>query len=159
MDWARVVHGGVLEFALLYNDQHSSGRYMQWPNLPMPILEPHSDCGSYAQHGSFKLLFITQKRKFLNWPLTAVFFKLVQCQPLLNHEIQQFVVEGVRFTHTKPIPKGFGLSVFLKVIHTPKTPQKRVFSSNPKINFPHSDLHKITIGTCHKPNKHPHVKD
>ena len=53
--------------------------------------------------------------------LTAVFFKLVQCQSRLNRKIQPFVVEGIRFTHTQPIPKGFGLSAFLKVIHAPKT--------------------------------------
>ena len=35
--------------------------------------------------------------------LTAVFFlKLVQCQSQLNHEIQPFGVEGVRFTHINP---------------------------------------------------------
>ena len=32
--------------------------------------------------------------------LTAVFFKLVQCQPRLNHKIQPIVVEGVHFNHT-----------------------------------------------------------
>ena len=58
--------------------------------------------------------------------------KLVQCQSRLNLKI----IEGAHFTHTWPITKGFGLSAFLKVIHTPKTPVKRVFSSNPKINFP-----------------------
>ena len=35
-----------------------------------------------------------------NTLLTAVFFKLVQCQPRLNRKIQPFVVEGVRFNHT-----------------------------------------------------------
>ena len=40
--------------------------------------------------------------------------------------------------------------VFLKVIHTPKTPVKRVFSSNPKINFPHSNSYKIVIRSFHK---------
>jgi hypothetical protein len=33
-------------------------------------------------------------------PLTAVFFKLVQCQSQLNCEIHPFVVEGIYFTHT-----------------------------------------------------------
>jgi hypothetical protein len=47
----------------------------------------------------------------------------------------------------------------LKVIHAPKTPQKRVFSTTLKINFPYSNFHKIAIGTSHKPNKHPQVKD
>ena len=35
-----------------------------------------------------------------------------------------------------PFLRVFAISAFLKVIHTPKTPVKRVFSSNPKINFP-----------------------
>ena len=32
--------------------------------------------------------------------LTAVFFKLVQCQPRLNRKIQPIVVEGVHFNHS-----------------------------------------------------------
>ena len=35
-----------------------------------------------------------------NHYLTAVFLKLVQCQPRLNREIRPIVVEGVRFNHT-----------------------------------------------------------
>ena len=81
--------------------------------------------------------------------------KLVQCQSRLNLKI----IEGAHFTHTWPITKGFGLSAFLKVIHTPKTPVKRVFSSNPKINFPHSDFHNIEIRTFHKPIIHPYDND
>ena len=34
--------------------------------------------------------------------------------------------------------------------------QREVFSSNPKINFPHSDFHNIAIRTFHKPIIHPY---
>ena len=37
--------------------------------------------------------------------LTAVFFKLVQCQPQLNREIQWFVVEGVTYNGTTSWPE------------------------------------------------------
>jgi len=41
----------------------------------------------------------------------------------------------------------------LKVIHTPKTPVKRVFSSNPKLNFPHSNFHKKKKNLKKKKNR------
>ena len=46
------------------------------------------------------MISILQNAQIDNMYLTAVFFKLVQCQPQLNCEIQPFVVEGVRFSHT-----------------------------------------------------------
>ena len=55
--------------------------------------------------------------------------------------------------------EGFWPLGLLKVIHTPKTPVKRVFSSNPKINFSHSDFHNIAIRTFHKPIIHPYDKN
>ena len=39
--------------------------------------------------------------------LTAVFLKLVQCQPQLNRQIHLFLFEWVHFTQTQPIPKMF----------------------------------------------------
>ena len=55
----------------------------------------------------FKNWFYQKMSITKNVLLTTSFFKLVQCQPQLNHKIQQFVVEGVYFTHTEPTSKGF----------------------------------------------------
>ena len=41
--------------------------------------------------------------------LTAVFLKLVQCQPQLNHKIQPFVVEGFISIILNPFLRVFGV--------------------------------------------------
>ena len=57
-----------------------------------------------------------------------------------------------------PFLRVFSISGFLKVIHALQTPQKRCESGTSKINFPHSVLQILAIGTCHGPYKHPHAK-
>ena len=67
---------------------------------------------------------------------SSFFLKLVQCQPRLNREIQPFVVEGVRFNHTWPIPKGFCHFSLFKGHPRPQSPQERRHFRYPEINFP-----------------------
>ena len=57
-----------------------------------------------------------------------------------------------------PFLRVFSISGFLKVIHALQTPQKRCESGTSKINFLHSVLQILAIGTCHGPYKHPHAK-
>ena len=53
----------------------------------------------------FRYKYILEERNqnllfFFLWLNSSFFFKLVQCQPRLNHKIRPIVVEGVRFNHT-----------------------------------------------------------
>ena len=78
-----------------------------------------------------------KKRRSVNPILTAGFlFKLVQCQPRLNCEIQPIVVEGVCFNHTQPLHKGFGLLSLLKGHPCPQNPKKRGYFRYPQNNRP-----------------------
>ena len=52
-----------------------------------------------------------------------------------------------------PFLRVLSISGFLKVIHAPKTPQKRCESGTSKINFLYSVFKILVIGTFHEPYK------
>ena len=62
--------------------------------------------------------------------LTAVFFKLVQCQPRQIAKSDQLWLRGFVSIILNPFLRVFAISAFLKVIHAPKTPNFRYPENN-----------------------------
>ena len=107
-------------FGIFYNFQKNYRKFKQLPQYfnfllnKLNLLRKLYEKIRYVKLGSFdsknsrkkcddeKLFsqFYTIKWKSFSEDLTAVFFKLVQCQSQLDCKIQPFGVEGVRSTHT-----------------------------------------------------------